>query len=216
MAISIETLVRLLEELCQEIQFCLSFESRPARPSPILVGDFAADAYNGYLALAKEACEDPVIQSLPEIKKLGDGDYSEYEGNWGSDPRMHKMREVSFSARRLLALMQGKAESESQGRQGTLAVAVLLEGLGEQIERMTAPGRPGIERYPDRVRSLVEAYNGYLEVVRKSVTDPVFNQLFKPLSYGEGAEQNADAMLADLSVAQSSLLKYLSRTQRRK
>ena len=102
MAVSLSTLVRLLEELCEELQVCLAFEEKPAKPSPIMVGDFAADAYNGYLGLAKQISDDPLIQSFQEIDKLGEYDRPmEHAGEWGTDPRMHKMREVSFSARRL-------------------------------------------------------------------------------------------------------------------
>ena len=212
MAVSINTLVSLLEELCQEIQFCLSFQSRPAMPSPILVGDFAVDAYNGYLALAKEVCDDPLIQSFTEIEKLGDHERPlEREGDWGSDPRMHKMREVAFSARRLLTLMQGKAETQSQGREGAFAVIVLLDGLGKEIERIRQAGREPIERFDELVKSLVDTYNRYLEIALEGIEDPVFKGLFEKLDFGEEGRMTTEAKLMELGMAQSSLLRYLKK-----
>ena len=210
MAVSINTLVSLLEELCQEIEFCLSFQSRPARPSPILVGDFAVDAYNNYLALAKEISDEGLIRSFTEIEKLGDYERPlEREGDWGSDPRMHKMREVSFSAKRLLTLMQDKAETQSQGSEGAIAVIALLEGLGKEIERVRQLGREPIERFDEFVKSLVDTYNRYLEVALVGIEDPVFRGLFEKLDFGEAGSMTTEARLMELGMAQSSLLRYL-------
>lgn len=214
MAMDVGKLVKLLQELTHEVSVCLSFESKPGVPSPIMAGDFAAEAYNDVLRLAKESCVDPVIQALPEIEKLGKYERPlERESDWGTDPRMHKMREVSFSARRLLTLLEGVAENQAQGSQGAVALIVLLEALGKEIERLRNRTEP-VERYNDRVQSLVDTYNTYLDVALQEIEDPVFRGLFQRLTTEESG-RIPGTLLSELDMAQSALLRYLNRTHKR-
>ena len=71
MPASLSTLVQLLRDFHGELRACLDRENSQSIKEPILLGDFIAEAYNSYLSQAKDLCDDPIVQSLPEITPSG-------------------------------------------------------------------------------------------------------------------------------------------------
>lgn len=107
MAVTMPTLIQLLQDLCDELKRCLERESRPSRKDPIVLGDFIVDAYNRYLARAKELSDEPMVHALPEVVPLGPVAPDPERDVLRGDPRLGKMAEVALAARSLQTALQG-------------------------------------------------------------------------------------------------------------
>lgn len=222
MQMEIETLTKLLSKLHQELKTCMENKQKRGFEEelhdPIFLGDFIVDTYNEYLAAARSACEHPLIQTMPEIEKLGEADPVDYdiEKGVGSHPRLIKMREVALAAEQLQTILAesiqmkaGEAQSEFAG------VVTLLENLGEQIEQANRPelGRilDNSEGSRQSVQYLVSEYNRYLATVLETTADSVIKKMFHPLEVGDEGTSD-QAKLSEVRLAQSGLLSYLKTT----
>ena len=212
MQIDIEILTELLSEFHHELKTCMENKQHDKLPDPILLGDFIVDTYNRYLAAARSACEHPLIQTMPEIEKLGEAGTVDYDAKKGvgSLPQLSKMREVAMATKQLQTILEGGVEIKADEPQREIAgVVTLLENLGEQIGQVydefhrdpqTESSRPSL--------NLVMEYNRYLAVVLEATDDSVIPKMFRPLE--EGDKVSTQARLSEVKLAQSGLLSYLS------
>lgn len=253
MQMDLETLTKLLSELHEELTVCIEHEQNIAVVSvggppsnyqsqdPILLGDFIVDAYNNYLACTKEVCDDPIIQRMPEIEKLGDVDYdaipdsvvadetNQHEHiavvkgiSIGKNPRLQKMREVAFATKQLQTTLKGVIKTEeSQAQSETVGVMTLLENLGEQIGQVqkdvevqkSTGGNP--EEEAQSACHLLEEYNRYLGIVLEGTEDALLEKVFRPLEPVVDKTSSYRDKLSELRLAQSGLLKYLQKMYER-
>ena len=219
MQTDVHTLVKLLQDLDQELQTCLKSRQISGAADPILLGDFIVDAYNRYLSAARAACDDAAIGTLPEVEKLGGADHAtERRSRVGDNPRLHKMHEVAFSVRQLLTLLERAAETERARSEGEISgVIALLDNLGNQVRNLSRErsmkqiGRRehAVAEFDAFVRPLQEEYNRYLAIVIETTDDPVVAKLFRPLNTEEGDVTPFEYRLSELRLAQSGLLSYL-------
>jgi hypothetical protein len=232
--------MKLLQEFHEELITCMEHEQSIALVSvggppshsqvhdPILLGDFIVDAYNNYLAHAKDTCDDPIIQRMSEIEKLGEVDYDAIPDSlladetdrhehiaivkgilMGRNPRVQKMREVALATKQLLTVLEGLIESEDAKTQNEIAgVMTLLENLGQQIGRAQEEGEGSI-------RHLVEEYNRCLEIVLEGSEDAVLARMFRPLEPVVDEAATYRDKLSELRLAQSGLLSYLQKMHER-
>ena len=241
MQMDLETLTKLLDNFHEELKTCMEHEQdvivavvggppqQCQAQDPILLGDPIVDMYNNYLAQAKGACDDPIIQRMPEIEKLGEGDYvsndtehkpipdsapfgqniSIFKGNpIGKNPRFQKMREVAFATKQLLTVLESAIKtSEAKIQSEIVGLTTLLENLGQQLPHIQAIGEDS-----QSVQPLVAEYNRYLGLVLETVDDPVLAKLFRPL---ESEGDDSHKKLYELRLAQSGLLSYLRKTHER-
>lgn len=226
MQTDLNTLIKLLQALHQELETCMNNRSIPGSLDPIILGDFIIDAYNNYLESAKAVCSDPIIQSLSKIEKLGDIDDIPSKTR---DPRLHKMHEVAFATKQLLTLLEGMVRTGRAGGQSEIVgVMSLLESLDRQIAEAKMPllvkanlgAQVGEGQKVDRqlVHYLVEEYNRCLTMVLEITKDPVLAKLFRLLELVNelsASESDYQKKLSELGIAQSSLLSYLKKTYER-
>ena len=242
MQMDLEILTKLLQNFHEELKTCMEHEQdvivavvggppqQCQAQDPILLGDPIVDMYNNYLAQAKGACDNPIIQRMPEIEKLGEGDYvsndtehkaipdsapfgqniSIFKGNpIGKNPRFQKMREVAFATKQLLTVLESAIKtSEAKIQSEIVGLTTLLENLGQQIAYVLAMGEGGGQA----VQPLITEYNRYLGLVLEAVDDPVLAKLFHPL---ESDGDDSHRKLYELRLAQSGLLSYLRKTHER-
>jgi hypothetical protein len=218
----VETLTHLLSKLHQELKTCMENKQKRGFDEelhdPIFLGDFIVDTYNEYLAAAKSVCEHPLIQTMPEIEKLGEADPADHDikKGVGSHPRLIKMREVAFATEQLQTFLAESVQREADKAQHELAgVVTLLENLGEQIEQAN---RPELGRVLDNsaesrqsVQYLVSEYNRYLVTVLEATDDSVIKKMFHSLEVGDEGTSD-QAKLSEVRLAQSGLLSYLKTT----
>jgi hypothetical protein len=223
MQTDLNTLIKLLQALHQEVETCMTNRSIGGSLDPIILGDFIVDAYNSYLASAKTICDDPTIQSLANIEKLGD--ISDIQSKV-RDPRLHKMHEVAFVTKQLLTLLEGMVRTGKAGVQSEIiGVMSVLESLDRQIAEAKMPllvkaAQGGEGQKVDRqlVHYLVEEYNRCLTMVLEITKDPVLAKLFRPLELVNelsASESDYQKKLSELGIAQSSLLSYLKKMYER-
>jgi hypothetical protein len=186
------TLIDLLRDLRDEINACLMRENRPSIKDPIILGDFVVEAYNRYLAQAKEACEDPLVQALEPIAIVGECEEHPPESaaqQQGSHPRLQKMAEVKIAARSLHIILAGPDAPPAASRPAhTEVVLGVLRGLMREVRR-SGPECP--------LDAVVNQYNSLLAYLHEETSDPVFARLFPPLHGGtEGALSQPEARMA--------------------
>jgi hypothetical protein len=230
----IATLTKLLQDLHQELKTCMEHKRRSGgvegdEADPILLGDFVVDAYNSYLSSAKSTFDDPVIQTIPQIDMLGEVDYDLAQiRRVGDHPRLRKMHEVAFAARKLLIFLENAEKSEKARAESEMSGAItLIENLGEQIEKITELHAKmdmtnnffQKEKNTDAGRlaqPLIDEYNRCLTVVLEASDDPVMSKLFRPLEYGKEDEKSFSYRIVELKLAQSGLLSYLEKKKHQK
>lgn len=208
---NLETLIELLKNFHDELKICMENKHGGipgAHPmsDPILLGDFIVDTYNSYLAAAKSTCENPLIQRMSEVEKLGESSPTEYDikKGVGNHPRLHKMREVALATKQLATLLMGQVQmDEAESRNEIAEIMALMENLEIQLDRFILVDNP--EENRQSLQHLVEAYNSYLSMVLEATDDPVLTKMFRPVEI----EGNARAKLTELRLAQSGLLSYL-------
>jgi hypothetical protein len=238
----LETLTKLLRSFHEELEVCM--EQKQDLPGddgverqisdPILLGDFIVDAYNGYLAAAKAAFDDPIIQGMPEIQNLGETDHvigdterqtiqrsvRDYDDHEiplvGWNPRLQKMREVALATKQLLTVLEGmKQATDAKTQNGIAGVMTLLRNLGEHIEHAQKALRESPEQIEQLVRRLIVEYNRCLEIVLEQREDAVLARMFQPLEASVGEGTSYRIILPELRLAQSGLLSYLRTTHER-
>jgi hypothetical protein len=233
----LETLTRLLQNFHEELKVCMErTQDAPGIDGvereisdPILLGDFIVDAYNSYLASAKATCDNSIIQSMPEIQKLGEADHAagDTEGQGaphfirpghrdveiplvGGNPRLQKMREVALAARQLQTALEGVVKTGKSKTQSAIAgVTTLLENLGEHI--IAAQDEAKYSMVPH----LVGEYNRCLAIVLEDSEDPITAKMFHSLETNAEDEASYEGKLSELRLAQSGLLNYLQKMQER-
>ncbi|GEM_PF-5683696 len=224
-SMQIVTLTKLLQDLHQELKTCTEHKRRSGGvegdvADPILLGDFIVDAYNGYLSTARSAFDDPVIQAMSQIERLGEGDDDPRKMKLNHDTRLAKMHEVAFATRQLLICMEDAKKSEKIRTESEISGAItLLENLGEQIDSIAdLPVKMGAAKVLHKEdlddmrhlpRPLAEEYNRCLTIVLETTDDPVISKLFHPVDYGKEDEKSFLHKIAEIKLAQSGLLSYL-------
>ena len=226
MQTDVETLTKLLKELHQELKTCMENEEPTSgMADPILLGDFIVDAYNSYLASAKANCDNPIIQSMPEIEKvikvnpLVDDAHDKHntrDMRVGKNPQLQKMREVAFATRQLQTVLEGVIKTEAAKAQSEIfGMMTLLENLVGQIEHAQEAIRENPEEGGQSVRHLVEEYNRYLGIVLETTDDAVLAKMFSPLEPVVDESTSYQEKLSELRLAQSGLLSYLQKMDER-
>ncbi len=224
-SMQITTLTKLLQDLHQELKTCMEHKRRSGgvegdEADPILLGDFIVDAYNGYLSSAKAVFEDPFIQDMPLIEKLGELDDDPPKRASNHRLQVAKMHEVAFATRQLLICMENAKKSEKIRTESEISGAItLLENLGEQIDSIAdLPVKMGAAKVLHKEdlddmghlpRPLAEEYNRCLTIVMETTDDPVVSKLFHPIDYGKEDEKSFLYKIAEIKLAQSGLLSYL-------
>ena len=216
MQMDLETLIKLLQELHQELTICMEnmIDGPFKTPDPILLGDFIIDAYNSYLAAAKAACDHPIIQAMPEVEKLAHvADEEEDTKRVGKNPRLQKMREVAFATKQLQTVLEGEIKTrEAKTQSEIVGVMALLGNLGEQIGYTQETIRENPEVGEQSVRHLVEEYNRYLGIAMEATEDDtVLAKMFNPLEPVVDETTSYQDKLSELRLAQSGLLSYLQK-----
>lgn len=238
----LETLTKLLRNFHEELEVCM--EQKQDMPGldgverqisdPILLGDFIVDAYNGYLAAAKAAFDNPIIQGMPEIQNLGETnhiigdterqgiprsirDYDDHEIPLvGWNPRLQRMREVALATKQLLTVLEGMEQTTEAKTQNEIAgVMTLLENLGEHIGQAQKTLKENPEQDEQLVRRLIVEYNRCLEIVLKQREDAVLAKMFQPLEASVEEGTSYQIILPELGLAQSGLLSYLQKMRER-
>lgn len=238
----IVTLTKLLRSFHEELEVCM--EQKQDLPGvdgverqisdPILLGDFIVDAYNGYLAAAKAAFDDPIIQGMPEIQNLGETDHivgdterqtiqrsvRDYDDHEiplvGWNPRLQKMREVALATKHLLTVLEGMKQATDAKTQNEIVGAMtLLENLGEHIKHAQETLKENPEQDERLVRRLIVEYNKCLEIVLEQREDAVLAKMFQPLEAAVEEGTSYQIILPELRLAQSGLLRYLLKTRER-
>jgi hypothetical protein len=236
------TLTKLLRSFHEELEVCM--EQKQDLPGddgverqisdPILLGDFIVDAYNGYLAAAKAAFDDPIIQGMPEIQNLGETDHivgdterqtiqrsvRDYDDHEiplvGWNPRLQKMREVALATKQLLTVLEGmKQATDAKTQNGIAGVMTLLENLGEHIGYAQETLKENPEQDDQLVPHLIVEYNQCLEIVLEQREDAVLAKMFQPLEAAVEEGMSYQIMLPELRLAQSGLLSYLQKMRER-
>jgi hypothetical protein len=225
----IVTLKKLLQNFLEELEVCMEHtQVLPGLNSkiadPILLGDFTVDAYNKYLAVAKTASDNPIIQGTLEIQKLGEADYAAGDTEYyddeiplvGKNPRLQKMREVAFATKQLLTVLEGMKQATDAKTQNEIAgVTTLLENLGEHIVQARRALKENPEQDERLVRRLIVEYNQCLEIVLEQREDAVLARMFQPLEASLGEGTSYRIILPELRLAQSGLLSYLQKMHER-
>jgi len=232
----LKTLARLLRSFHEELEVCMeqkqgvlgSDGAEHQISDPILLGDFIVDAYNGYLAAAKAAFDDSIIQGMPEIQKriVGDTerqaprsirDYDDHEIPLvGWNPRLQKMREVALATKQLLTVLEGMKRATDAKTQNEIAgVMILLENLGEHIGHAQETLRQNPEQDEQLVRRLIVEYNRCLEIMLEQREDAVLAKMFQPLEAAVEEGTSYQTILPELRLAQSGLLSYLQKMHER-
>ena len=220
MQMDLETLIKLLQNFHEELTICIEYEDSKGTPfkskDPILLGDFIMDAYNSYLGAAKTACENPIIQAMPEVEKL---DYvaNDDSGSVGKNPRFQKMHEIAFMARQLQTVLEGEVKTrEAKTQSEIVGVMALLDNLGEQIEHAQEIIRENPEEGEQSVRHLAEEYNRYLGIAMEATEDDVvLAKMFSPLEPVVDETTSYQDKFSELRLAQSGLLSYLQKMDKR-
>jgi len=222
MQMDLETLIKLLQELHQELKTCMENEEpMSGMADPILLGDFIVDAYNSYLASAKTNCDNHIIQAMPEIEKvkvdqLVDDAHDKHNELVGKNPRLQKMREVAFATKQLQTVLEGAIKTEeAKTHSEIVGVMTLLENLGGQIGHAQEAIRENPEEGGQSVRRLVEEYNRYLGIVLETTDDAVLAKMFSPLEPVVDESTSYQGKLSELRLAQSGLLSYLQKMDER-
>lgn len=204
MAVTMPTLIQLLQDLCDELKRCLERESRPSRKDPIVLGDFIVDAYNRYLARAKELSDEPMVHALPEVVPLGPVAPDPERDVLRGDPRLGKMAEVALAARSLQTALQGVVKkAEPSEPPEVSAVLALLQSIEVALALNTGS--------PESLNVLVDQYNRCLGIAQEAVRDRVLESVFAPLQHTAGGEEETEARFTELRTAQKALFTYLVR-----
>jgi hypothetical protein len=205
MAVSLSTLIQLLQDLYEELKTCLERENPPSIKEPIVLGEFIVEAYNRYLRQAKELCADPMVQSMPELVPAGSPPEDEEGGVREAGPRLQQMGEVSLATRSLLTALRAAAKQGTPGEPNEVPAAIsLLSSLEVALEHNTI-------WTPESTNALVDQYNRCLEILEGAVEDPVLTAVFPRLDYVTGGTTDHQARLSELRIAHRALRDYLIR-----
>jgi len=203
MAAALPTLIQLLRDLHEELRTCLERENPPPIKEPILLGDFIVDAYNAYLRQAKAVCDDTLVQALPEVRPSAPAESQPQTPEMRA--RLDKMTEVAFSAKRLLALLEGVVAAPAAAEPPELAAALgLLDSLKHFLSHGEAVRNTGL---------LIDQYNRAVGMLHEALHDAVLSEVFAPLAHApaEAGPEVLHGKLMEVWMAHTAVRSYLQR-----
>ena len=204
MPVSLSTLVQLLRDLHEELRTCIDRENPPSIKEPILLGDFIVEAYNNYLAQAKGLCDDPIVQSLPEMVPSGAAGMEEESKKERHSRRLQKMGEVSLATRSLLTALQGATKHSKPSEPNEVPAAMaLLQSLEVALGYGT--------QTRESCNALVDQYNRCLALLQGVLQDPVLESVFPRLEQVTADVTELQGRFSELRMAQHALFSYIAK-----